>query len=184
MKQFYTPPSKIKHTQSTSPKGDEYFSSYVSFVVKSFPPSSSVLEIGAGLHSTKDFSQYFREIHSVESNPDFVGLYDSNYIYCPVDDITGWYDDKRLEQQITFEYDLIILDGPEGLFRPPFTLPPMKVVRGGFYYLNWDLWKKDVPIIVDDTHRPWVERELVHLIVKEGYKATIFEGFTLLEPLT
>ena len=161
---------------------EQYTSSYVEFVCNNFNASTRILEIGAGYHSTNVFSKYFAKVHSIENNQDFIGLYNSNYIHCELNPITGWYENDQLRSALTFDYDLIILDGPEGLYRPPFLLPPLMVVRAGFFYISWPLWKKGIPIIIDDTDRPWIEKGLAQLISREGYQLISHNGFSLLIP--
>ena len=66
----------------------------------------------------------------------------------------GWFDPDIVKSELPKEYDLILVDGPNGMFG-----------RGGFYkYLHW--FKSDVPIIIDDIDRK-AEEELMILVSKK-----------------
>ena len=93
----------------------------------------------------------------------YIGKYKSTYIHAPIrnyeiggselfgdeefftaPDIPeqkGWYDPDIVKKNLPTQYDLILVDGPNGRFG-----------RGGFYkYLDW--FNTDVPIIIDDVGR-------------------------------
>jgi len=158
-----------------------YHSSFVEYVVENYDDSTCILEIGAGLHSTKVFAEKYK-VYSVESKQQFINAYHDNYIHVPLDLATQWYKPDVLHDALPDDYDLLILDGPEGLYRPPMVLPDKMVVRYGFYTISWPFIKKDVPIIVDDTNRPHQELKVVAALKGEGYEIDIREGFTVCTP--
>jgi hypothetical protein len=113
------------------------------------PPDGTILELGSG-EGTAALAEYC-EVYSVEHDPEYLHLYDSNYIYAPLVDIKPtkyapdcyyWYDPIVVENLLgNIEYDLLLIDGP-----------PNNVGRGGFFkYMN--MFNLDVPIIIDDVNR-------------------------------
>ena len=63
----------------------------------------------------------------------------------------GWYDVEVLKKEIPENYDLILVDGPWG-----------QIGRGGFIK-NLNIFRTDVPIIIDDVQRK-EEIELVKAV--------------------
>lgn len=118
-----------------------------------FPENSNILEFGAGYTSTKALSAKFN-LYSVEHDPKFIGVYDSNYIYAPLDPEYGWYSTKDLEEVIQISPKLVLIDGPPGTGK-----------RFGILK-NLDLIKGAEIIVVDDTNRP-SERLLVELLADQ-----------------
>jgi len=108
------------------------------YICENLPNNSTILEFGSG-YGTIELSKYYN-IYSVEHDSKWLNLSKNvNYIYAPIK--KGWYDINMLKQNIPNNYDLIIIDGP-----------PKKIGRIGFYN-NINLFKTNIPIIVDDTHR-------------------------------
>ena len=72
-----------------------------------------------------------------------------------------------MKSQLPKEYDLVLVDGPPGT-----------IGRSGFY-TNLDLFRKDVPIILDDVDRE-DELQLLRLIEQKlGKKAQIYKDADL-----
>jgi hypothetical protein len=117
------------------------------------PKNSNVLEFGAGYASTKALSSKFN-LYSVEHDPKFLGVYNSNYIYAPLDPKYGWYSTKNLEEVRLISPKLVLIDGPPGTGK-----------RFGILK-NLDLIKGAEIIVVDDTNRP-SERLLVDLLADQ-----------------
>ena len=153
---------------------------YIPYVTENFSRDLTLLEIGAGLHSTRIFSEYFTKMYSIESNTQFENIYHNNYIHIDIDPKTGWYDKSNFENKLPYDYDIIFLDGPTGGHVPPFK--DERPFRFGFCTVTWDVMRKDVPIIVDDIWRDWKERLVVEFLKQEGYACRTFEKFAVLEP--
>jgi len=156
-------------------------SSYIKHVIENFSKETIILEIGAGHRSTKQFSDHFDKIYSIEHNERFIGHYSSSYIHVKLDDQTKWYDIDTFREKLPKDYDLLILDGPPGGYRPNDRSVVGKKFRYGFCDSFPDI-KKDITIIVDDTHRPWKELEVVEFLKDNGYKTETKEGFTICIP--
>lgn len=156
-------------------------SDFVDYVVSNFSQSEVVLEFGAGLGSTKTFSEYFSKVYSVENNKKYCDLYNSNYLHVPLD-ANGWYNNQELEKVLPTDYSLLILDGPLGGYDSPFVKDQFKVFRSGFFRVSWDLIKKDVVIIVDDTDRDWHERDVVSFLSDSGYQCVKHKTFFVCTP--
>ena len=112
---------------------------------------STILELGSG-PGTGVLAERYR-MFSVENSLDWVGKYDSTYIHAPLVGGRGpircrtarrwaWYDTDVLRREMPSEYDMILVDGPPGF-----------IGRGGFL-TNIHLFRRDVPILLDDTNRP------------------------------
>jgi len=122
------------------------------WISSKIPENSNVLEFGAGYTSTKALSAKFN-LYSVEHDPKFLGIYDSNYIYAPLDPEYGWYDTIKLDELMEISPKLVLIDGPPGTGK-----------RFGILK-NLDLIKSADIIVVDDTNRP-SERLLVELLAE------------------
>jgi hypothetical protein len=122
------------------------------------PVGSTVLEFGSGT-GTSELAKHYT-MYSVESNSEWVGKFESNYIYAPIkyyDDVytkpdivdggakyeKGWYDISEIQKNLPDKYDLILVDGPEG----------KKHGRGGFFKHIEAFKCNSVPIIFDDVNR-------------------------------
>tara|TARA_Y100000592_G_C5405766_1_gene285533 strand:- start:40 stop:585 length:546 start_codon:yes stop_codon:yes gene_type:complete len=131
------------------------------------PEGKTILELGSG-YGTDALSKHYNMI-SIENQPEWVGVYNSHYIQVPirsyeintvgllseVEQYTapdlpgensplqkGWYDYKILSEKLEgLEYDLILVDGPNGV-----------IGRGGFLK-HIDIFNTKVPLIFDDINR-------------------------------
>lgn len=101
------------------------------------PAGKIILELGSGWTSG-EFSKNYT-VYSVEHNRNWIGKYNTNYIYAPINN--GWYDYETLQRELPSSYDLIIVDGPPG-----------DIGRAGFL-INFHLFNNNVPIIFDDVNR-------------------------------
>ncbi len=119
---------------------------------KILPDGKTILELGSG-YTTGELSKYYT-VYSIENDIEWIHKYNSTYIYAPIkfydDDFVapniinqkGWYDPNIVKGSLPKKYDLILVDGPNGVW----------FGRGGFYkYLNW--FSIEVPIIFDDINR-------------------------------
>jgi len=134
------------------------------WIVANVPQGSTMLELGAGHVSTKFLSQRYK-LYSVEDKAEFLNIYPSTYIYAPIDTNKNWYYRKALEEDLPKEYDCILVDGPTG-----------EGNRWGFLE-NLDLFRQDVPIIVDDTWRRAEKDLLLEVAKKTGKEYKLFENF-------
>jgi hypothetical protein len=114
---------------------------------KMLEPGDKILELGSGWGTGQLIKKF--KVFSVEDNKDFLNIYDTNYIHAPIVKVKnnlfpkdkGWYDAEVLKKSLPEDYNLILVDGPWG-----------QIGRGGFAkYL--DLFREDVPIIIDDVQR-------------------------------
>jgi len=80
---------------------------FIPYATETYSRDLTLLEIGAGLHSTRVFSQYFTKMYSIENNSRFENIYHDNYIHIDLDPKTGWYNKKDFESRIPKDYDLI-----------------------------------------------------------------------------
>jgi hypothetical protein len=110
---------------------------------QNLPKGSTILEFGSGTGTIELTKLY--TVYSVEQSKEYVGVAPlSTYIHAPIKD--DWYDAEIVFQNIPKQYDLILIDGP-----------------GGSQYRHniakhWNRFNLDVPIIFDDTHRPYEKR--------------------------
>lgn len=125
-----------------------------------FPPGAgTVLELGSG-YSTQWLVDRKCKVFSIEHDKQWIGkVKGAKYIHAPIalygrghrllrslakrfPEAQGWYNPKTLRKHLPKEYDLILVDGP-----------PRDFGRVGFLQ-NIDLFRHDVPIVLDDLHRP------------------------------
>ena len=107
------------------------------YVRSILPDGKTMLELGSGWASG-EFSKHYT-VYSIEDNLRWLNKYKTNYIHVPIK--SNWYNADILKNKLPDHYDLILVDGPLGL-----------IGRQGFCtYLH--LFKINVPIIFDDTHR-------------------------------
>lgn len=126
------------------------------FIREILPEGSTILELGSGI-GTKYLAQHYT-MYSIENYIEWMGRYNSEYIFAPIknydnewtapdlpgDDTprqVGWYDPAFLEGNLPEAYDLILIDGPNGMFG-----------RGGFLK-HIELFNTNVPLIFDDINR-------------------------------
>lgn len=123
------------------------------WILLNIPKGKHILELGSGHVSTRFLSKHY-VMTSVENDHEFINLYKSTYIYAHL--VDGWYSLDVLRAQLPLDYDLIIVDGPVG-----------SEPRTGFLkHLN--LFRQDVPIIVDDVWREAERNMAVALSAKLG----------------
>lgn len=153
---------------NSSPFGDWAISQQLfDWLSDALPEKATILELGSG-PGTQQLARRFRMV-SVEHDPDFVGLYDSTYIYAPI--VNGWYDASIIDEalsQLALQYDLLLVDGP-----------PKRIGRAGILQ-NLGLFSLTKPIVLDDVHRD-PERQLLddlarhtgrqHKIFSDGVKS-------------
>lgn len=156
-------------------------SEFINYIKEKYSEDDVLLEIGAGYNSTKEFSCFFRKMYSVENNLKFCDLYSSNYIHVDLDK-DGWYKKDIFKQKLPNDYNLILLDGPLGGFDAPFIKNESRIFRLGFARHNWDCIKKDVDIIIDDTDRDWLERDVVKFLKNKGYRCKDKGSFHVCSP--
>jgi hypothetical protein len=130
-------------------------------ITRILPDGSTILELGSG-SGTEELVKYYK-VYSVEDNADFVGRYHQNYIHAPLklykplkhyseEKFGGsgkniWYDSQALQKGLSgIDYDLLLIDGP------------MSTRAGIVKYFN--LFKHDVPVILDDMNRN-LERKII-----------------------
>ncbi len=131
------------------------------FIRKILPEGKTILELGSGW-STSELAKHYNMI-SIEHDDRWVGEYDSDYIYAPIQwydnnwtapDIPGndgWYNISAVKIYLSDrKYDMILVDGPPGY--PNYNNTGKRIGRGGFYK-HLDLFNTDVPIIIDDIKR-------------------------------
>lgn len=156
------------------------------YIREVLPDGGTILEFGSG-YGTKELSKYYK-MYSVENYKEWVDKYNSTYIYAPIkyydetftapDGIPqqiGWFDPDIVRYNLPEKYDLILVDGPNGV----------RFGRGGFYkYLDW--FDTSVPIIFDDINRI-SERVLMEkvsaklnkecYILNDGNTGVIYDNF-------
>ena len=158
------------------------------YIRKVLPDGKTILEFGSG-DGTRELAKYYK-MYSVENYKEWVDKYDSTYIYAPIkfyetggssfdgteyftapEDIpgedtekqSGWFDPDIVKSNLPKEYDLILVDGPNGQFG-----------RAGFYkYLDW--FNTDVPIIIDDINREGERIMMEKISEKVGREYKILE---------
>ncbi len=143
------------------------------FINELLEPGSRIIETGSGW-GTGELAKNF-EMYSIEHDPHFINIHNSNYINAPIveysDDSfpndTGWYDFDILKKELPKDYDLILVDGPLGT-----------IGRSGFYR-HFDLFRSDVPIILDDVDRKDELNLLKMVETKTGRKAIIHKDSSL-----
>ena len=147
---------------SSSPFGGWAISKQLfEWVLSLLPEKSTILELGSG-SGTQQLARHFRMV-SVEHDPDFVGRYDSTYIYAPI--VNGWYDAVMIGSELSrlsVQYDLLLVDGP-----------PKQIGRTGIL-LNLGLFDLTKPIVLDDVHRAPEIQLLDELATHVGRRHTIF----------
>lgn len=111
------------------------------WINNNLPEGKTILQLGSGFDAFELSKKY--KVFAVEHDENWVGKFPAvNYIFAPLVHEIGtvyWYDSIKLQESLPKEYDLIIIDGPvwdrRGLLR------------------HLDLFKWNILIIVDDTHR-------------------------------
>ena len=138
-------------------------------------PDSTIVELGSGNGTNRLVAEY--TVYSVEDDEKWVGYCEgSNYIHAPLidlddsDDPIRWYNPEILRESLPESYDLVLIDGPAG-----------KKGRSGLLK-NLDLFRADVPFVIDDTlrdHECQVAREMAYLLNRPLY---MFWNFSIISP--
>jgi len=137
--------------------------------------NSTIVELGSGNGTNRLVSEY--TVYSIEDDEKWVGYCEgSNYIHAPLINLDDseepirWYDPAILKKSLPESYDLVLIDGPAG-----------KKGRSGLLS-NLDLFRTDVPFVIDDTlrdHECQVAREMAYLLNRPLY---MFWNFSVICP--
>tara|TARA_B100000405_G_scaffold1018_1_gene936 strand:- start:214 stop:996 length:783 start_codon:yes stop_codon:yes gene_type:complete len=137
--------------------------------------NSTIVELGSGNGTNRLVSEY--TVYSIEDDEKWVGYCEgSNYIHAPLinlddsEEPVRWYDPAILKKSLPESYDLVLIDGPAG-----------KKGRSGLLS-NLDLFRTDVPFVIDDTlrdHECQVAREMAYLLNRPLY---MFWNFSVICP--
>jgi hypothetical protein len=125
--------------------------SLIEWVRAALPTGKTIVELGSGAGTTGQLGPDY-ELYSVEHDPWWLGKHRSHYI--PTTMVNGWYDPNPLKA-LPAAYDLLIVDGPIGPARANLVH-------------HFDLFRRDVPIVVDDTERAG-EQEILRFLAALGY---------------
>lgn len=137
-------------------------------IYKTVPEGSTILELGSGT-STDILSHKYKMI-SIEHDKEWVGKYNSTYIYAPIKEYKPtrkftdnmWYDADILRQELPkYAYDALIIDGPKGS-------------RVGLWKYK-ELFNWNVPVFIDDVQRQSV-LTLIKLICSRNNISKIIMG--------
>ena len=103
------------------------------------PEGKTILELGSGVGTV--YLAKFYQMISIESEPRWIGLSDSAYLYAPIED--GWYDRAVTRTVAHLRYDFLLIDGPW-----------RKIAKRSAMLPSIHLFDLTVPILVDDSDRP------------------------------
>lgn len=111
---------------------------------------ATIVELGSGdgTHLLRELGQ----VCSIEHDEAWLrtGPFTS-FIHAPI--VDGWYDPAAIRGKLPDKYDCLIVDGPPG-----------SIGRGGLL-ANLDLFRQDVPLLLDDVHRE-LERSMAMAIAQ------------------
>lgn len=123
-------------------------------IKKILPEGKIILELGSG-YGTNELSKHYK-MYSIEHNSDWVGKYNSTYFHCPlvkqktpihqkedIPEFKEWYDIDAIIDQLPKNYDLLLIDGPNGDYR-----------RTNFIS-HFHKFNKDAIWVFDDCHREY-----------------------------
>lgn len=146
------------------------------WILENLPKGSTILELGSG-KGTVELAEHYK-IYSIEHDKRWLGYAKkAHYIYAPIGSygtkkVYKWYDRKIIKEKIPKNYDLLLVDGPNGY-----------IGREGFVR-NINLFRKDIPIIIDDTQREKYVKICEFICENYNKKATTIVGgnkqFTIL----
>lgn len=137
------------------------------------PKNSSILELGSGAGSTQALCNDYR-LHSIEEDEEYLNkylpviYYHANLkLHKPVAKFEEhkniWYDITIVKEVLSvIDYDLLLVDGPSS-----------QGSRSGLVKY-WDLFKQNVPIIIDDLQREREWKVVHYLISRLNRQATIY----------
>lgn len=139
------------------------------------PPGSKIVELGSGNGTNILTKQY--NVYSIEDDAKWIGYCkETNYIHAPLVETDyknqkiRWYDSEVISRNLPDDYDLILVDGPAG--------------KHGRYGLleNLNIFKTDVPIVIDDTlrdHEAEIARQIAYMLNRPLY---MFWNFSIISP--
>lgn len=130
------------------------------YIQQVLPAGKTILELGSGWAS-EILSEHYT-VYSIEHDPQWVGKYNTHYIYAPI--INDWYDVSILSNELPTHYDLILIDGPTGT-----------IGRGAFYNHLY-LFNTNTIMIFDDVHRNAEYNLLVAVSQKLNKPYTIYKS--------
>lgn len=150
-------------------------------ILKLLPEGKTILELGSG-YGTEALARHYK-MYSIENYIEWTGKFNSEYIFAPIknydqewttpdlpgdntDIQVGWYDPAFLEGNLPEHYDLILIDGPNGMFG-----------RGGFLK-HLDMFNTDVPMVFDDINRDCEYQLMVKVAEKVNRSYTILDKYT------
>jgi hypothetical protein len=132
--------------------GDNLFE----WIINNVEKGSTIIELGSGTGSHELGKIY--NIHCIEHDERWVNKFDNiTYHYAPIEN--GWYDKEKLKN-LPKEYSLLIIDGPPG------SVGREKVLE------NLNLFKLDIPIVIDDTNRK-SEKDIADNLIERLSKSHI-----------
>jgi len=121
--------------------------------VRRLPPGANVVELGSGEGTARLVDIVGAgNVYTVEHDEAYLGKVEgAHYIHAPI--VGGWYDPAPIRELAPWIYDCLIVDGPPGT-----------IGRSGFAK-HLRLFKDEVPLIIDDVHRP-AERDLLLTVAR------------------
>ena len=138
------------------------------WILENIPKGKTILELGSGT-GTVELTKHW-EVYSIEHDKKWLGYAKkSNYIYAPITSYGkkkqyNWYNREIIKKKIPAKYDLLLVDGPK-----------RRIGREGFLR-NIGLFKMDIPIIIDDTHRKEYVKICEYIVKQYGKKMTTYKG--------
>lgn len=130
-------------------------------------PGATVLELGSG-RSTERMVEAGYEVYTVEEHEVYLDKTPgATYIHAPLVDYYDkqlqkklqWYDRKALASGLPANYDVLIVDGPDG------QSPKLARYGAGRYY---EMFDPAVPILIDDLQQPFVYMMALTVAKKKG----------------
>ena len=128
------------------------------WIFENIKEGSTILEFGSGF-GTEVLSKKYKMI-SIEQDEEWIGKFDSEYIYSPVEN--GFYKLENLN--LPKKYDLLIIDGPT----------QSSGGRKGFLK-NMNIFYLDCYILIDDVHRTEEMEVLIEISSKLNREYKIFD---------
>ena len=134
----------------------------IDLINKTVKKGSTILELGSG-DGTRDLIEFGYKVISVEQDPEWQFKYHDNYIAAPLKKYEDywWFDAEYLEDLPS--YDFLVIDGPTG----PSTKEYDNCRIGLLEHKH--LFNLRVPILVDDTDRPFEKKLAEGLLEDRDY---------------
>ncbi len=138
------------------------------WLLENLPKGKTILELGSG-KGTVELTKHWK-VYSIEHDKRWLKYAEkSHYIYAPI--ITygtnkkyKWYARRIIKKHIPKEYDLLLVDGPNGY-----------IGREGFLR-NIGIFKMNIPVIIDDTQREKYVKICDYIVENYKKKATTIQG--------